>query len=520
MTPFDERGVFRPIAGGDHLRRLAVRSAGFTVFGQSLGFVIQMAATVVLARLLAPSDFGLVVMVTTFSLLLVNFGLNGITEAVLQREDMSHALASNLFWITAGCGVVLTLVFASAAPLLARFYGDPRIVGAAAAIALTILLTSLSVVHLALLKRAMQFAAVSINDILARAISVATSIVLAIAGWGYWALVAGVLALPLATCVGAWVFCRWLPGLPRRDERTGPMIRFALHTYGRFTASYLTWNLDNFLVGWRFGAAPLGFYKKAYDLFILPVNQLSSPLTGVAVSTLSRLTNDVAQYRRYYLNAVTPLAFVGMGIGACLTLVGADLILVLLGPGWEESGRIFTFFGPGIGIMLVYYTNSWIHLSIGRADRGFRWGFIEVAVTALGFVIALPWGPVGIAIAWVTSLWILTVPGLWYAGQPIGLGVAPLISAIGKYVVASTVAALVCALILGIGSTATAALTTIERLGRIVTISTLFSALYLSAVVLLHRGLAPIRQILAITGDMIPSRRPSGRPEGPVLSAN
>src|SRR4029453_18466002 len=151
----------------------------------------------------------------------------------------------------------------------------------------TILLTSVSVVHLALLKRAMQFAAVSINDIVARAFSVGTSILLAVLGWGYWALVAGVIALPLTTCLGAWMLCRWLPGLPRRNTHTVPTIRFAMHTYGRFVASYLTWNLDNFLVGWRFGAAPLGYYKKAYDLFILPVNQLSSPLTGVAVSTLS-----------------------------------------------------------------------------------------------------------------------------------------------------------------------------------------------------------------------------------------
>jgi O-antigen/teichoic acid export membrane protein len=518
MTPFDASGVFRPIAAGDGLRRVAVRGAGFTVFGQSLGFIIQMAATVVLARLLAPSDFGLVVMVTTFSLLLVNFGLNGITEAILQREDMNHALASTLFWINAGCGVLLTLAFSSVAPLLARFYGDPRLASVAVVVALTILLTSVSVVHLALLKRAMQFAAVSINDIVARAFSVGISILLAVLGWGYWALVAGVIALPLATCLGAWMLCRWLPGLPRRNTHTVPMIRFALHTYGRFVASYLTWNLDNLLVGWRFGAAPLGYYKKAYDLFILPVNQLSSPLTSVAVSTLSRLTGDIAQYRRYYLNAVTPLAFVGMGVGACLTLVGADVIVLLLGPRWDESGRIFTFFGPGIGIMLVYYTSGWIHLSIGRADRGFRWGLVEVAVTALAFILALPWGPVGIAIAWVTSLWILTVPGLWYAGRPIGLGVAPLIRGVGKYVAASTIAALICAAMMRITPGAFVALTATERFVRILSICAMFGALYLSIVVILHRGLAPIRQILALAADMIPSRRQAAGP--PVLSAN
>ena len=249
----------------------------------------------------------------------------------------------------------------------------------------------------------MRFSVVSANDILARAVSVAVSILLAWAAWGYWALVAGAIVLPLATSIGAWVLCRWVPGLPRRGVGTGPMVRFAMSTYGRFTANYFTWNLDNLLVGWRLGPVPLGFYKKAYDLFVLPTNQLSAPLTAVAVSVLSRLTRDPMQYRRYFLSALSTLAFVGMGLGADLTLIGKDLILLLLGPRWEESGRIFTFFGPGIGVMLLYFTHGWIHLSIGRADRWFRWGVVEFTVTGLLFLLGLPWGPVGIAVAWVLA---------------------------------------------------------------------------------------------------------------------
>jgi PST family polysaccharide transporter len=378
MTPFDDNGTFHPVAPGAGLRRLAVRGAGFTVLGQSLGFVIQMVATVVLARLITPADFGLVIMVTTFSLLLVNFGLNGFTEVVLQREKMDARIASNLFWIAAGSGLLLTLAFAGAAPLVARFYGDARLIGVTRALSATILLTSLSVVHLALLRRAMRFAAVSTNDMAARAVAVAASILLAILGWGYWALVAAAIALPLATCAGAWLTCRWVPRAPARDPETLPMIRFALNVYGRFTANYLTWNMGSFLLGWRFGAAPLGFYKRAYDLFILPLNQLSSPLTNVAVSALSRLAHDPVQYRRYFLSALSTLAFIGMGIGAGLTLAGRDLILFLLGPGWEEAGpHLSRSSVRASASCCCYYTHGWIHLSIGRADRGFWWGLVE-----------------------------------------------------------------------------------------------------------------------------------------------
>ncbi len=503
MKPFDEQGAFRPVADGDRLRRLAVRGAGVTVFSQSLGFAIQMIATVILARLLSPADFGLLTMVTTFSLLLTNFGLNGFTEAVLQRERMDHALASNLFWINAGLGLLLALGFAGAGPLLARFYGDPRVAHVAAAVSVTIFLTSISVQHLALLKRAMQFSVLSANDVLARAVSVAVSILLGWAAWGYWALVAGAITLPLATSAGAWALCRWVPGLPRRGVGTAPMVRFALNTYGRFTASYLTWNLDNLLVGWRFGPNALGFYKKAYDLFILPTNQLSAPLTGVAVSTLSRLTRDPEQHARCFLRALSVLAFVGMGLGAGLTLTGKDLIRVLLGPGWEESGRIFTFFGPGIGIMLLYGTHGWIHLSIGRADRLFRWGLVELTVTGLLFLLGLQWGSVGIAVAWVASLWVLTIPALWYAGKPIHLGIGPVIGAVWKYVLASGLAGCATAAIIrGIPALAVTS-GPMEAIGRIVAISALFAALYLGAVILLHRGYAPLCHIAELVRDMV-----------------
>src|ERR1019366_5037121 len=102
------------------------------------------------------------------------------------------------------------------------------------------------------------------------------------------------------------------------------------------------------------------------------------------------------------------------------------------GPGWEPAGRIFTFFGPGIGVMLIYYVHSWIHLSIGKADRWFRWGLIEVTATCLLFVLALRWGAVGIAAAWTASFWILTIPALWYAGRPIHFGIGPVLAAVWK----------------------------------------------------------------------------------------
>src|ERR1041385_6106792 len=105
MTPFDASGTFRPVAEASNIRRLAVRSAAFTLSASGVALAAQVVSTIILARLLTPADFGVVTMATTFSLLLASFGLNGFTEAIIQFEEMDHSTASNLFWLNSGAGL-------------------------------------------------------------------------------------------------------------------------------------------------------------------------------------------------------------------------------------------------------------------------------------------------------------------------------------------------------------------------------------------------------------------------------
>jgi PST family polysaccharide transporter len=282
------------------------------------------------------------------------------------------------------------------------------------------------------------------------------------------------------------------------------MVAFAVKVYGRFSFNYSSRNADNLLVGWRYSAQALGFYKKAYDLFAFSASLLVSSIATVALSALSRFNKDSVQYKRHLLNAVKIIAFIGMGLGADLTLVGKDVIRLLLGPGWEPAGQIFTLFGPGIGIMLLYRTHGWIHLSSGRPDRWLRWGIVEFSVTCVLFLVALPWGPSGIAAAWTASFWILIIPAFWYAGKPIDLRVQSVVTAVWKYVVASIAAAGASAIITrSIPSFAFAA-GSIWAAARILTISLLFAVLYIMAVILLHRSYAPIFQIARLIRETVP----------------
>src|SRR5215467_4983317 len=252
MIPFDAKGVFHPTAVGRELPRFAIRGAAATVLASGVGLAVQVVGTIVLARLLTPADFGVVTMVTTFSLLLASFGLNGFTEAIIQFEEMDHYTASNLFWLNLGGGLVLAIAFAAGGSLLARLYHNPLVANVAVGVSLAIFIGTTSVVHLALLKRSMRFGVTSTNDFVGRVVYTAVPIFLAWRGWGYWALVAGIVAQQLGLTIGAWWLCRWIPSLPRRTGKTGAAIWFAAKVYGRFSLRYCTQNIDNLLVGWRF----------------------------------------------------------------------------------------------------------------------------------------------------------------------------------------------------------------------------------------------------------------------------
>ena len=504
MKPFDPSGAFAPTVphGGTALRSLAVRGAGMNIFTGATGIAIQMVSTVVLGRLLLPRDFGLLAMVVTFSLLPTNAAPNGFIDSILQRKEIDRALATNLFWINLGLGVLLSAAFAAAAPLMARFYHEPAVTAVAVALSATILFSNAPCIHASLLRKAMLFPALARNELLARAVSVVVSIGFGIAGWGYWALVMGQCALYLSMCIGIWLLCPWVPGLPQRRTGTRKALVFAGHISTRYSVNYFVRNFDNLLVGWRFGANPLGYYKKAYDLFTMPLNQIVSANANVAVSALSRVREDRPQFLRYLMGATGMLAFLGMGLAGDFTLIGRDIIRVLLGPNWGTAGWIFTFFAPAIGIMMVNGVHGWIHVSLGHADRWLRWGIFEWVVTCSLFFAGLPWGPQGVAVAWCASFWVLTLPAIWYAGQPIGLGVGPVIAAIWRYIAAGLAAAAGSLLLLGQWKVLHDADGARGAALRIVSVTLGFTALYLLGVILLHGGLAPLRTTVKLLKDL------------------
>src|ERR1700726_1582541 len=178
------------------LGRFALRGGIVSVAMQYGNGVLQIIAAVVLGKLLAPEDFGLVAIVTvltSFAPLLIDFGLG---DATAQRKKITRSQVSSLFWLSSGIGLAIAVIVAACSPLIAWIFREPKLEAIALYSAITFVLLGVSNQHLALLRRTMQFPRIAKIQILSTLIGVVIAILIAISGFGYWALV----LRPIASC--------------------------------------------------------------------------------------------------------------------------------------------------------------------------------------------------------------------------------------------------------------------------------------------------------------------------------
>lgn len=426
------------------LGQRAVSGGGVSVISRVTGFAIQMVGVIVLARLLSPGDFGLVAMVTAITEIFYVFKDLGLSYATIQESRINHDQVSTLFWINLSFGIIVTVLIILISPAIAWFYQKPQLRLITVVSSVNFLFVGLSTQHLALLKRNMAFVSVAVVEISAALISTALAIGLSWWGWGYWALVARPIILGLVTTLGVWLFCRWRPGRPVRGAGVRPMIRFGANTLVGYLFDYITVNLDKTLVGKKFGSEQIGYYQRAVYLSKISSDALTMSLTNVAVATLSKLRDDAAKYRRYYIKGLSIISFVGMPLSVFMFIMSREIVFIVLGPQWGRTATIFSVLGLSTGMYLIYNTNGWLHISLGRSDRFRNWSMLAAAVYLLAILIGLAVGVMGVAIAYTSATFLLTIPCLLYAGKPIGLRIGEILSAVWRFVLAAGIAGFAC----------------------------------------------------------------------------
>src|SRR6266404_6110645 len=414
----DENRHFRT----DHLKadlgRRSARGGAVTLTAQIFKFAFSTVAAVVLARLLTPEDYGLIGMVAILINFVGMFQYLGLSTATVKWSELNHQQVSTLFWINVGLSALIMVVTIVCGPLLAWFYKEPRLIGVTAGYGITVLFAGLALQHEAILARQMRFAAIVVVETSGLLIGFVVAIIAAWRGAGYWALVLNQMVMTLVTVIGVWGVCSWRPGLPGRGLGVRSMLSYGGNLTGFNVMTFFSRNLDNALIGRFWGAYQLGVYSRAYQMLLMPMQQINAPLAAVAVPALSRLADSPERYRAAYLKILEKIVMVTMPLGALMIATSDWMVLFLLGPQWRETGRIFMLLGIAAMIQPVTKTAWWLFSTQGRTRELFHWGLIGGAVAIVSIVAGLPWGVTGVAASYaLTDLCVATPLLFWYVGR-------------------------------------------------------------------------------------------------------
>lgn len=399
------------------LRSLTVLGASFAMIGQGVVFTVNLASIVILSRLLPPQEFGMFAVLMSITAFVDIFKDLGLSAATVQRRVVSDEEISALFWVTQCVGLLLAVLMASLAPVISNVFSGPALGPATAAISVVFVLSALAGQHQALLRRQMRVKTLMSIDIAAKVVGNVVAVISAIEGLGLWSLVLLQITSVATVTLGAWLACAWRPSRPRciLISSITPMLHFG----GGLTLStflnYLLRNVDNLIIGRFLGSEALGYYSRAYSVMLFPLSQVTGPLTVVAVPALSRLQDDPARYRRYYLAMLKVVAHVSMPLVACMGALSHEIIWLALGPQWSESATLFQILAFATFWTPVGATTGWIYMSLGQTHRMAAWTAIMTLITIVAFIIGAWWGVRGVAIAYSTIISCQIVPQFWFA---------------------------------------------------------------------------------------------------------
>lgn len=405
--------------------RRSRRGGAILLSAQAVRVLGQMGTLVVLARLLPPSAFGLLAMVGAIGLILDLVKEFGLSAATIQKNNITQAQVSALFWINSSVGAVLGAGLFLAAPLLAEFYGQPELTDVTRWMSLAFVASGLAVQHWALLRRQMRFATIAGLETTSDFLSFAAGIGLALWGAGYWALVAQRLCGPLFQLVGSWVLCRWRPDAPRPTAGVRALLTYGASVTGSQLAVAFARSIDQILIGWLWGPVLLGLYERSTRLLMMPVNAIGAPVYAAAMPALSRLVDQPDRYRSLFGQVMQKIALLTMPAFA-LSAVTADwVVAILFGPSWKQAVPLVALFSIAATSLPVAQTAGLLYMSQARTTEMLRAGLIDATITVASILAGLHWGPVGVAASLAAVGVLVRMPmSFWLAARhgPVSVG--------------------------------------------------------------------------------------------------
>jgi PST family polysaccharide transporter len=408
------------------LRKAAISGVKWSAVSHFGRRGLSLLTTIVLARLLAPSDFGLVAMAMVVIGFIELFQDLGTATAAIQRKAPSQALLASLFWLNAAFGLAATLVLYFVSPLAGALYREPQVIPIMRALSLSFLLSGFSNLQKSLLERNLEFDKLARVEIGTSLFATLIGVTAAYLGHGAWSLVYQMLAGNLLMTLLFWGASSWRPSWRFDWSEIRSVMAFSLNLTGSNIINYFARNADKLLIGRFLGSQDLGYYDLAYRLMLYPLQGISAVIRRVMFPLYSRMQDDVAQFSRAYLKVASAIAMISFPLMLGLAALASPFVLTLFGAAWSPVIPLLLILAPLGALQSITTTVGDIYMSTGRTDWGLWWTIGAGSLTVMSFVVGLPWGILGVTVSYAIVFVLLAYPGFAIAFRLVGLRVRDL----------------------------------------------------------------------------------------------
>ncbi|MBA3023719.1 MAG: MOP flippase family protein [Proteobacteria bacterium] len=397
------------------LRKQAYSGVRWSTASSLIRACLQLLQIAVLARLLAPADFGLMALVVAMVAFLQVFSDMGVSSAIIHHQEIDQRQLSSLYWLNAGAALGLAIILVLASPFIANFYGDSRLVTLTWIAGATLVVAALGQQIRVLAEKNLQFFELARVEVFSAGVALVVAIFIAMQGGGVYALVGGVLANAIVLTALLWIFLArgWRPLWCFSLKEIRQFLGFGAYMIGNNLINTFNSQVDILLGGRVLGAQAIGLYSLPRDL-CLRLSAIFNPIAiRVGFPVMAKAQNDIALLKNIYLKTMRMTASINFPFYIVLAVFAPEVVHILFGEKWEEAIpllRIFALWGllraigNPVGILL---------LARGRADLSFKWNLWMLFVYSPVVLMGSQFGVKGMALSMLFA-GVALFPANWY----------------------------------------------------------------------------------------------------------
>lgn len=372
-----------------HLKQKAINGVKWTFLDQAGSLGISFLVGIVLARLLEPSEYGLIGMVTVFTAIATVFTDSGLGQAMVRKTNLTEEDRLTAFWFSTGMGILVYIIFFILAPWVSVFYNEPQITDILRVTSIPILFSGLLTIPNMIFTREINFKIITKISFLRAILSGWVGICMAMMGYGVWALIAQGLVSSGIEIILYNYYYRWKIKFIFNKESFVYLWGFGSKMLVSNLLSTAYNNLYQIIIGRFYSSADLGQYQRGQSYSGLFSNTVTQIVQRVSFPTLSKMQDDIVRLKYGYRKIIRTTMFVSCSGCMILAAMAKPLIIILIGEKWLPAADYLQIICLGALLYPVHAINLNILTVMGRSDLFLKLELIKKTMGVIPIFIGI-----------------------------------------------------------------------------------------------------------------------------------